>query len=242
MTHFEGSKYTQVASQIISDIENGSYKPGDMIPSERALIEHFSVSRITIRKAIDELVTKGFLQKEQGKGTFVKSEVHRQNLFALTSCREDILRQGMIPSTKIISAKVIPATVEIANNLSIEEGSSVFQLIRVYSANNIPVNYTITNLPLFLFEGLENIDFSSKSLYETLERTYSVHLTRAVRTVEASTPSTLVATHLELDTKQPVLLFKATTYGIIDTVEYPIECFISHYRSDRFKFYINQLR
>jgi len=213
-----------------------------MIPSERALIESFSVSRITIRKAIDELVAKGFLQKEQGKGTYVKSAVHRQNLFALTSCKEDILKQGMIPSTKIISAKVIPSTCEIAKNLSIEEGSPVFQLIRVYSANEIPVNYTITNLPLYLFKGLETIDFSSASLYETLERTYSVHLTKAVRTVEASIPEPIVATQLALDTKQPVLLFKATTYGLIDGTEYPIECFISHYRSDRFKFYINQLR
>lgn len=242
MAYFEGSKYTQVASRIISDIENGSYKPGDMIPSERALIEKFKVSRITVRKAIDELVNKGFLQKEQGKGTYVKSEVHRQNLFALTSCREDILRQGMIPSTKIISAKIISATPEIAHNLSIEENSPVFQLIRVYSANKIPVNYTTTNLPLSLFKGIETIDFSSKSLYEVLERTYSVHLTKAVRTVEASNPSNIVATHLGLDTKQPVLLFKATTYGMIDATEYPIECFISHYRSDRFKFYINQLR
>ena len=106
MDYFSGAKYSQVGNSIIQKIEDGIYKTGEAIPSERELIEQFQVSRITIRKAIDELVAKGFLTKVQGKGTYVKSGIHRQNLFSLTSCKHDIEKQGMIPSTKIIDSRV----------------------------------------------------------------------------------------------------------------------------------------
>ena len=66
--------------------------------SERELMETYQVSRITVRKAIDELVTEGYLYKIQGKGTYVKTDEGSNNLFSITSCTDDVLRLRMKPS------------------------------------------------------------------------------------------------------------------------------------------------
>ena len=241
MEHFSEAKYSQVGSSIIEKIESGEYATGQAIPSERELIEKYDVSRITVRKAIDELVAKGFLTKVQGKGTFVKSGKHRQNLFCLTSCKQDIESQGMVATTKILSAKKEEAEQDIRIALGLEENDEVFRLERVYYADGISVNYTITHLPIKLFPGIDQINFSKRSLYELLESKYKVRLIEATRTVEAVLPNTYVAQQLDMPTHMPVLLFKATTKGEINGTVYPIENFTCYYRSDRFKFYIHQI-
>jgi len=241
MEYFSEAKYSQVGNSIIEKIEDGTYKTGSSIPSERELIESFGVSRITIRKAIDELVSKGFLTKVQGKGTYVKSGIHRQNLFSLTSCKNDIVNQGMIPSTIVIKAIVEKPNEELQDALELTEDDMVFTLERVYYADDIPVNYTITHLPLKLFPEIDKIDFKNKSLYETLENKYATKLIEATRTVEAILPEKKIAEMLGLNATSPVLLFKATTIGEINGVQCPIENFTCNYRSDRFKFYIHQV-
>lgn len=241
MEYFSEAKYSQVGNSIIGKIEDGTYKTGSSIPSERELIEKFNVSRITIRKAIDELVSKGFLTKIQGKGTYVKSGIHRQNLFSLTSCKNDIIQQGMTPSTIVIKAEVEVANEEIQDALELENGDKVFTLERVYYADDIPVNYTITHLPLKKFPGIDKIDFKNSSLYEILENKYGTKLIEATRTVEAILPEKKIAKMLDLNSTSPVLLFKATTIGEIDGIKCPIENFTCNYRSDRFKFYIHQV-
>ena len=74
MEEFKAPKYLQVKQKIIHNIDNGSYKEKEAIPSERELITLFDVSRITVRKAIDELVNEGYLYRIHGKGTYVKGE------------------------------------------------------------------------------------------------------------------------------------------------------------------------
>jgi GntR family transcriptional regulator len=241
MDYFSEAKYSQVGNSIIKKIEDGTYKTGSSIPSERELIEKFGVSRITVRKAIDELVSKGFLTKVQGKGTYVKSVIHRQNLFSLTSCKTDIIKQGMTPSTYVIKAEVEEADEKIKDALELESGDKIFTLERVYYADDVPVNYTITHLPIKLFPGIDKIDFKNSSLYETLENNYGTKLIEATRTVEAILPEKKIAEMLDLNSTCPVLLFEATTIGEVNGVQCPIENFTCNYRSDRFKFYIHQV-
>ena len=72
-------KYYLVKKEIAQRIESGEIAPDEQIPSERELIEHYQVSRITVRKAIDELAAEGYLYKIQGKGTYVKAEEGSSN-------------------------------------------------------------------------------------------------------------------------------------------------------------------
>lgn len=234
-------KYYILKRKLIKMIDQEEFKINEAIPSERELINMYDVSRITVRRAVDELVNEGYLYKVQGKGTYVKSDDYSQDLISITSCTEDILKLGMKPSRKVISSDVIPSDKKRMRNLELGENEKVFRLKRIYFANQIPVNYTTTFLPNKLFPELQAYDYSKSSLYDVLEKKYNVKITRASRTIEAILAQDDTAEYLDIKEGMPALLFRCITYGIVNGKELPIENFKCCYRSDMFKFYINQV-
>ena len=91
-------------------------------------MEDYQVSRITIRKAIEELVAEGYLYKVQGKGTYVKTDEGSNNLFAITSCTEDVIRLGMTPSKKTVVSELVKANVKRAKALEITTDDNVYMI------------------------------------------------------------------------------------------------------------------
>lgn len=238
---YQGPKYYQVKQAIVSMINAEDIKVNEMIPSERELMNKYQISRITVRKAIDDLVHEGYLYKVQGKGTYVKGEDVKQNLFSLGSCTEEILRFGKTPHRRMLISKVAPADKIRIRRLSLVENDLVYELERVYLADDEPVNVTRTYLPYKYFPGIENHDFASESLYDVLQKVYDVKITRAVRSIEAILALDETAKLLEIKPGDPILLFRAVTYGIVNGREVPVENFKCSYRCDRYKFYIEQV-
>lgn len=235
-------KYYKLKKDIITMINKEEISPNQQIPTERELIEKYNVSRITVRKAIDELVNEGYLYRIQGKGTYVKNEDLKRDLFSITSCTEDIKRMGMEPSRILIEQTIQKADKKREHLLDVKENAEVLLISRIYYADDEPVNYTISYVNHNLFPGIERISFENASLYETIEQKYGGHITHAVRTLEAVTVDEIVAEHLKMKKGSPVLLFNAVTYAEINGKEHPVESFKCYYRSDKFKFYINQVR
>lgn len=234
-------KYYLVKQKIVEMIDNEEIGPDGMIPSERELMSTYGVSRITAKKAIDDLVNEGYLYRIQGKGTFVKKESLDQDLISITSCTQDILKLGMTPSKRLLKAEVIDADNAKIKKLQLCQGEKVFKVKRVYYANNEPINLTTTYLPCKLFPFIDNYDFGTESIYDVLENKYGVKITKAKRTIEAVLAIDEAARELQIKEGDPVLLFRAITYGVVNGKEVPIETFKSYYRSDKFKFYINQI-
>lgn len=235
-------KYYQVKKSIVDKINNEDFAVSELIPSERELMAMFDVSRITVRKAVEELEQEGYLYKVWGKGTYVKGDQNSQDLFSIASCTQDVIRLGMTPSRKVLINEVMPADKSRQRRLNLADGDNVFCLSRIYYADGDPINYTTAYLPCKLFPGIEAYDFSKESLYETLEQEYGVQITRAIRTVEAIIAHDEIAEYLEVEDGVPLLLFQCTTQGMVAGKEQPIETFKCFYRSDRFKFYINQIK
>ena len=235
-------KYYRVKEHLKKLIEQWRKQGGNPIPSERELIGMFGVSRVTVRRAVDELVQEGYLFKLQGKGTYVETERENHNLINLTSCTSEITALGMTPGRKVLNRAVVPCSVKQASILKISSRDSLFFLDRIYLADDIAVNRTRSYLPCSRFPGIETIDFSRNSLYEVIEKKYAVRITRAHRTIEAVSANLEIADSLSIDRGVPVLLFKCLTYGDSGGIETPVEQFSCWYRSDRFKFFINQVR
>jgi GntR family transcriptional regulator len=235
-------KYYILKRKLIEEIDQEVFKVNETIPSERELIEMYNVSRITVRKAIDELVNEGYLYKIQGKGTYVKSDEYSQDLFSITSCTQDVIKLGMTPGRKVICAEVVIADKKRGRSLELGENEKVFRMERVYYADKEPINHTTTYLPYKLFPKIEQYDFSKDSLYKVLESEYGVQITKAKRYVEAILAEDEIAEYLEVPAGIPILLFSCVTYGIVNGKEVPIENFKCCYRSDKFKFYINQVK
>lgn len=233
-------KYFALKRDLIQQIEEEAFAPDCLIPSERELMEHYQVSRITVRRAIDELVTGGYLYKVQGKGTYVKSEDYSQNLFAITSCTDDVKRLGRNPSKKVVASEIVLADAKRARLLNIAIGEDVFRLERVTMADKEPLNYTITYLPYRLFPGIDTYDFNTQSLYELLKVKYGVKFAKSRRTIEAVLTEEDIAEYLDIDEQMPVILFGSTTYGVVQGKELPIESFKCYYRTDQYKFYLEE--
>lgn len=234
-------KYYLLKKGILNKIETGEYQEGAMIESERELMERYQFSRITVRKAIDELVNEGYLYRIQGKGTYVKGDSQSQDLFCLNSCTEDVRRLGRTPSKKTKEAAKCPADAKRAKHLNISPGDIVHKFGRITYADNEPLNYTVTYLPEKIFPGLEQYELEEQSLYDIIRTDYNVQITKARRTVEAVLPDQRVAAYLEINTNMPVILFNCITYGNVYGKEIPIETFRCYYRTDHYKFYIDQI-
>lgn len=236
------SKFFILKKVLEEKIENEEFPADEPIPSERELMEMYQVSRITVRKAVDELVNEGYLYKIQGKGTYVKTDERSSNLFAITSCTEDVVRMGMKPTKKVMVAELVYANAKRAKALEITQEERVFMLGRVLFADQEPLNYTVTFLPEKLFPGIDRHSFDRESLYQVLQEEYGVRLTKARRTIEAILARDEVAEYLDIEEGSPIILFRCVTYGIVNGKEIPVENFKCYYRTDKFKFYIDQVR
>lgn len=236
------SKFFILKKVLEEKIENEEFPADEPIPSERELMEMYQVSRITVRKAVDELVNEGYLYKIQGKGTYVKTDERSSNLFAITSCTEDVVRMGMKPTKKVMVAELVYANAKRAKALEITQEERVFMLGRILFADQEPLNYTVTFLPEKLFPGIDRHSFDRESLYQVLQEEYGVRLTKARRTIEAILARDEVAEYLDIEEGSPIILFRCVTYGIVNGKEIPVENFKCYYRTDKFKFYIDQVR
>lgn len=236
------SKYYLLMEKIIGMIENEEIEEGNMIPSERELMESYSISRITVRRALDELVSKGYLYRVQGKGTYVRKKSITQGLFKLTSCTEDIKRLGMQCTVKILEKAIIDADKNIAKRLSLQEGEKVFKIKRLFLGDGNPINVTSSYIAYKYLVGIEKYDLSTESFYKIAEEKYGLKITKANRTIEAVLSHGNYSEQLSIEDGQPLLFFKGETYVQNNSQEFVLEYFKSAYRTNTFKFYIEQFK
>ncbi|AZO93498.1 GntR family transcriptional regulator [Halocella sp. SP3-1] len=232
--------YYRIQQKLIEKIENGELRPNEKISSERELIDEFNVSRTTVRKAINNLVNDGYCYKIHGKGTFVQERKFTHGLIELTSCSEEIIKQGKIPSSIILNLEKAEPTKEVASKLKLGSGEKVVILERIRYADADPINVTKSFLPYKLFPGLLEKDFTILSLYNYLQDKYNVEFVKALRTIDASLVDEVHAQLLKMEKGSPMLFFTGLVEGKVKGQAVPIEFFRSHFKSDKFKFYIQQ--
>ena len=130
-------KYVVVRDYLKGLIRDG-LGVGEPIPSERELCDRFSVSRMTVRQAIDTLVVDGALERQQGRGTFVApAKVDLQ--LRLTSFTEEMRRRGMTPGSRTLAGRTLPADEGLADTLEVEPGAPVHYLRRLRTADGVPM-------------------------------------------------------------------------------------------------------
>jgi len=162
-----GLKHVRVRDYLRSLVTH-ELAVGDAIPSERLLCERFTVSRMTVRQAVDALVVEGLLQREQGRGTFV-APIRLDLEVRLASFGEDMRRRGMEPSSRVLAAEEVAASPDIAEALDLLPGEQVFHLHRVRYADGEPMAIEQTWVPSRLAPGLFT-GGAPESIYGELRR------------------------------------------------------------------------
>jgi GntR family transcriptional regulator len=159
--------YQQLQRALRGAIENGIIGPEDALPPERDLAEMLKVSRITVRKAIDELVDEGLLIRKQGSGTFVSNRVEK-NFAKLTSFSEDMRARGREPRSVWMNRATGTVTPEESLTLRSSPGTPVFRFHRIRYADDAPMAIEYATVIASCLTSLDDVE---NSLYEALERT-----------------------------------------------------------------------
>lgn len=227
--------YYQVKENLMEKINNKQFQIGDIIPSESELQAMYDVSRITIRRAIQELVQEGYLSTQQGKGTFVSKPKASQELNLISSWAETMVLLGMHPETKVIRFSEEIAPVNIAKLLNIPIGDKIYKIERTRYADGEPTCLMTNYLVPAVVPGLLENGLIGESLYETLEKRYNIILNRAEETVEAKAAKPIEAGQLQIKRGSPLLYATRITYDITDR---PVEVVISITSADKYSYKI----
>jgi GntR family transcriptional regulator len=158
--------YQQLQRALRQAIESRVLGPDDALPPERDLAHDFKVSRITVRKALDGLVSEGLLLRRQGSGTFVRARVEK-NFSKLTSFSEDMRARGRNPRSVWLRKSSGTVTPEEALTLRASPGTPVYRFHRIRFADDAPMALEYATI---LASCLPSVDAVESSLYAALER------------------------------------------------------------------------
>lgn len=233
------TKYEKIKKDIISQIRNKVLKPNQVIKSENEMCKHYGVSRVTVRRAIDELCMEGVLYRIKGKGCFVK-ELIDQKKSKIYSFTDLVKNEGKIPGKKQLSLKIKQASKFLADKLDIEEGDKVFEIKSIYYTDGIAYSFNTSVLPANKFKKLDFFDFNDRSLYEVLASFYDTHMYRVRQTIEATTADDLVCKLLDVEENKALLRISAVSYSMENNKEAPVEYYRAYIITDIQNYYVEK--
>jgi len=205
--------YDDIAAQIRSNV----LAPSAQLPSEHELSKRYSVSRMTVRQAMELLTTDELITRRQGSGTFVRERTRRGRRFnRLRSFSEELANLDEPTSSAIVRAEVVEAPAEVASGLGLEDGSEVNRLTRVRFVGDVAAALQDAWIPYALAPGLTREPLLGGSLYNTLNERFGLELRWADQTMTAEILGPEEATLLQVKPGGAVLRGVRTTYSRAD--------------------------
>jgi GntR family transcriptional regulator len=218
--------YLQLARHLGEAVRTGVYEPDEALPSERALSEAMGLSRITTRKAIDQLALKGLIVRRRGSGNYIAPRI-QQPLTRLTSFSEQLQARGYSPSSRWLSRETTVASREEREILELPARARVARLKRLRIADDAVVSFEESVLPTSVLPDPSKVN---GSLYELLEERHTAPA-RAMQHIRAVNASVQLARRLGVPTGRAVLF--VTRIGFLGSGR-PVELTYSYCRDEYF--------
>jgi GntR family transcriptional regulator len=204
--------WIQAATLIQDQIDGGTLKPGGRLPPERELCQQLGISRVTLRKALNQLVEGGVLNASHGRGWYVaKRAAKREWPNTLESFTETADRMGLRTRSEVLRAEAVPASFDEAEELSIVPGTDLFHLDRVRLLDEVPIALDLTQVPVSVLPGVRKVDFAKHSLFTTLAEA-GIEPVRADATIEARDADQAEAGHLQIPEGKPLLIMRQVSF------------------------------
>jgi GntR family transcriptional regulator len=215
--------YAKVREQLVERIRSGTWKPGQLIPSEFEIAAEFGVSQGTARKAISALAAERLVMRQQGRGTFVVEHTPTHVLFRFFNMFDDA-GELIVPDSRKASATVATANSAEQTALNLAAGAQVIRIGRIRTRAGAPFICETIALPQELFPDLARIEELPNTLYDLFQKTYGILLVRTEDRLSAVAADSEAAEILRLARGAPLLRIDRTAFGLDDR---PIEWRVS---------------
>lgn len=234
-------KYHQIYLVLREQLAEGRFDSG--VPGELRLMKDFGVARVTVRRALDQLVQDGLIERSPGRGTVVvptasaprsqrADAAHQAQRAQLTGLLENIVNMGLRTSVKVLRCDVLPASAEVARQLDVADGVMVQKAVRVRSTRAGPLSYITTHVPQSCAHGFGRRELAKKPLLMLLEAS-GVAIGRAAQSISAKHADAAVARALDVDVGSALL---AVDRLVWDAQDRPVQWLQGLYRPDRYQY------
>jgi GntR family transcriptional regulator len=225
--------HARIREELRERIVSGRWQPDDALPSERDLMAHYGVSRITVRQALGDLQKESLIFKLAGKGAYVSHPRPFQELGRLEGFAEAMAARGHETWNRVLAVRHEPASELVASRLRLPPGAPVTQLRRVRHLDRRPVSLDITWLPRALGERLAREDLATRDVFLILESECATPLGHADLVIDAGLADATLADALEVAPGAPLLRIDRLTH---DTAGRPVDYEQLYCRPDNFQY------
>lgn len=203
--------YAQVKDFIARKIQDGSWRAGDRLPSENDLVQQFGVSRMTVNRALRELMEQGRIVRVAGVGSFVAEQRAQSTLLQIANLASEIRQRGHDYRCELLSVERVAATLEVAAALDLRTGESVFHSLCVHREDGVPVQLEDRYVHPRQAPAYLQQDFAQLQPSEYLVR--NVPFDQIEHVVDAVLPTPEQAALLEMNPAEPCLLLTRRTWS-----------------------------
>ncbi|MGW8249937.1 MAG: GntR family transcriptional regulator, partial [Anaerolineales bacterium] len=175
------------------------------------------VSRMTVRRAITELVNEGLLERVHGAGTFVARPKVEYDASELVSYSDAMASHGLKVTRQLLEFDEVPASRRLAERLHVSIGHSLFHVILLYLANRIPVILERSFFPCERCPNLQDYDLEKTSIYDLLSEAYQMRVSHIDQTIEANTAGDIVARQLRVEEGFPLMMITRVVFRAEDS-------------------------
>lgn len=212
--------YFQVKTSILEKIKKDIYKVGFQLPTDMEFCDIYNVSRITVRRALQELESDGYIQRIQGKGSYVRVKEIKQNISRFYSFTNELVNMGYKPSSELISFELVKPTERIREVLELDEDDMVFRIERLRLADDVIAALDNSYIPEKYIPNFMEDYLEGGSLYEALEKHYGFRPNNSEETIEAIALEYHEAQKMKLKAGIPQLLVERISYFNKKKVEF----------------------
>jgi GntR family transcriptional regulator len=235
----EAPLHGQVRTVIHEMITNGVYASGATLPGEQELSKHFNVSRITVKRALNDLALAGYVRRMRGRGTIVTyGAAHPLVRGSFSTLIDSLKTMGLETAVVLLSVEDTPATAAIAELLDLRKGVKVQRAVRLRRLEGRPFSHLVTYVPLDIARNYSREELATTPLLTLLERA-GAKACEAEQTLTAVAAPREIADLLQITSGAPLLQI---TRVMRDESDRPVQVIEAHYRPDQFQYHMRLSR
>ncbi len=224
--------YLQLARILEEAIANDYYKKGAKLPPEQELTQTYNISRVTVRQAMDYLLTKDIVVRKQGIGTFVKKDMVKTTVDEVVGFYPALLRHGIKPITKTVEYREITPNQYVRERLKLTDAEKVLLHVRQYFINETPLLLAEIYIPNSLAAKWTRAEADGKNSLQLVKEKTGLQISHSEVTIRSTSARESVAKCLNVRQGSPILELRRVTYS---TENYPVEYCIHHFRGDSYE-------